>query len=189
MSYADELVGLLRPLGVYSFREGSFSLGELQALGAVLDEADAALSAAQKETIVMTAEGEGLSRMEALFRSRPAAKSIAARRAAIAGFLQISGDSFTPLALNRCLRACGVACQVDEVGRVNHVRVWFPGVMGRPEGFLEMKTIIEDILPCQLGIEYWFRYCTWQETEDYGITWGKLDTMSWYGWETYCEEL
>lgn len=188
MSYADELVGLLRPLGVYTFREGSFSLGELQALGAVLDAADAALSSAQRETIVMTAQAEGLDKMEALFRSRPTGKTLEARRAAIAGFLQIGGDSFTPLALNRCLRACGVGCQVDEIGTVNQVRVWFPGVMGKPEGFSEMKTIIEDILPCQLGIEYWFRYCTWQETEDYGIRWGKLDTMSWHAWETYHEE-
>ena len=70
MNYTDELVGLLRPLGVYSFREGSFSLAELQALGTVLNEADEMFAARQKETIVMTAEEEGLSRVEALFRSR-----------------------------------------------------------------------------------------------------------------------
>ena len=40
MSYENELVTMLRPLGVYSFREGSFSLAELQALGAALDAAD-----------------------------------------------------------------------------------------------------------------------------------------------------
>ena len=41
MGYANELVRLLLPLGVYSFAEGSFSLGELEALGAALDEMDA----------------------------------------------------------------------------------------------------------------------------------------------------
>ena len=41
MGYAEELVRLLRPLGVYSFQEGSFSLGELQALGGALDAAQA----------------------------------------------------------------------------------------------------------------------------------------------------
>ena len=51
MNYADELVSMLRPLGVYSFQEGSFSLAELQALGAVLDAADEAFGAAQKESM------------------------------------------------------------------------------------------------------------------------------------------
>ena len=135
MNYADELVSMLRPLGVYSFQEGSFSLAELQALGAALDAADEAFGAAQKESIVMTAQDEGLSKMEALFRSKPPAKTVDARRAAIAGFLRISGDSFTLAALNRCLCACGVACSVEETGEVNRVKVWFPGVMGIPDGF------------------------------------------------------
>ena len=43
MSYGNELIAMLRPLGVYSFREGSFSLAEMQALGADLDQADASL--------------------------------------------------------------------------------------------------------------------------------------------------
>ena len=188
MNYTDELVNMLRPLGVYTFREGSFSLAELQALGAALDAADAVCADGQRESIVMTAAGEGLSKMESLFRSPPPAKTIQARRAAIAGFLQISGDSFTPEALNRCLCACGVACRVEETGEVNRVKVWFPGVMGVPDGFSQMRVIIEDILPCQLGITYWFRYCTWRETERYGLTWADLGAMTWYEWETYCEE-
>ena len=91
MSCTEELIALLRPLGVYSFREGSFSLGELQA------------------------------------------------------------------------------------------------VMGVPEGFSWMRAVIEDILPCQLGIFYWFRYCTWQETEQYRLTWGALNAMSWTAWMLYHE--
>lgn len=187
MSYGNELIAMLRPLGVYSFREGSFSLAELQALGAALDEADASFSKAQKETIVLSAGDEGLSRWEALFRSRPPAKTVEARRAAIAGFLRISGDSFTLAALNRCLCACGVACSVEETGEVNRVKVWFPGVMGIPDGFAEMKIIIEDILPCQLDIFYDFRYCTWQETEKYGLRWADLGSMTWMQWMLYHE--
>ena len=168
MNYADELVSMLRPLGVYSFQEGSFSLAELQALGAALDAADEAFGAAQKESIVMTAQDEGLSKMEALFRSKPPAKTVDA--------------------LNRCLCACGVACSVEETGEVNRVKVWFPGVMGIPDGFAEAKIIIEDILPCQMGITYWFRYCTWQETQDYGLTWADVNAMTWHEWETYHED-
>ena len=85
------------------------------------------------------------------------------------------------------LRACGVPCTVEETGEVNRVKVWFPGVMGVPEGFSWMRAVIEDILPCQLGIFYWFRYCTWQETEQYRLTWGALNAMSWTAWMLYHE--
>ena len=187
MSCTEELIALLRPLGVYSFREGSFSLGELQALGGALDAAQAKLSRMQRESIPATAEDEGLDRMEALFRYCAGLKDTQARRAAIAAFLQFGGDSFTAAALNRCLRACGVPCTVEETGEVNRVKVWFPGVMGVPEGFSWMRAVIEDILPCQLGIFYWFRYCTWQETEQYRLTWGALNAMSWTAWMLYHE--
>ena len=131
------------------------------------------------------AEDEGLEKMESLFRPRSIAQNTAARRAAIAGFLQIGGDGFTLLALNRCIRACGVACCVDETGQVNRVRVRFPGVMGVPDGFAQMKIIIEDILPCHLDIWYYFRYCTWGETEEYCLRWRDLAEMTWHGWMVY----
>ena len=52
MGYANDLVRLLRPLGFYSFEEGSFSLAELQALGSALDALDAHAQAGQRESIV-----------------------------------------------------------------------------------------------------------------------------------------
>ena len=168
MSCTEELIALLRPLGVYSFREGSFSLGELQALGKSLNELETWAQTAQRESIVLTAQAEGLERMEALFRHGAVEQDTEARRKAIAAFLQIGGDSFTAAALNRCLRACGVPCTVEETGEVNRVKVWFP---------------------CQLGIFYWFRYCTWQETEQYRLTWGALNAMSWTAWMLYHEGL
>ena len=187
MSCTEELIALLRPLGVYSFREGSFSLGELQALGKALDELETWAQTAQRESIVLTAQAEGLERMEELFRHGAVEQDTEARRKAIAVFLQIGGDSFTAAALNRCLRACGVPCTVEETGEVNRVKVWFPGVMGVPEGFSWKRAVIEVILPCQLGIFYWFRYCTWQETEQYRLTWGALNAMSWTAWMLYHE--
>lgn len=187
MGFTEKLIALLRPLGVYTFREGSFSLGEWQALGTVLDEMQSWQTKMQKESLVLTAEDEGLSQMEALFQYGLRPQGTQARRAAIAGFLQIGGDGFTPEALNRCLQACGVPCLVEEREEVNHVQVRFPAVMGVPEGFLQMQHIIEDILPCQLDIAYYFRYCTWQETQRYGLRWENLGTMSWMDWMLYHE--
>lgn len=187
MGYAEELVRLLKPLGVYSFREGSFSLGELQALGGALDTAQTQMGEMQRESIPATAENKGLDKMEALFRYCAGLTDVKARRAAIAAFLQFGGDSFTVQALNSCLQTCGVPCRVEETGQPEHVKVWFPKQMGIPAGFAQMRVIIEDILPCQLDIFYYFRYCTWQETENYGLTWAALGGMTWMQWMLYHE--
>ena len=186
MSYADELVGLLLPLGVYTFSEGSFSLGELQALGAVLDEQELEQIRLQRESIAATAEEEGLDKLAALFRRFPEGLSVQAKRAAIAAYMQVGGDSFTPAALQRCLLACGAECLLEETG-INRVKISFPCVMGIPAGFDRMQRIIEDLLPCQLEISYFFRYCTWGETAQYGLTWGDLGEMSWDEWRHYKE--
>ena len=179
MSYAQRLMALLRPLGVYTFRDGSFSMAQLEALGAQMDAARAVLEKNGRESIVMSAEDEGLDRAQALFRYRAPAADAASRRAAVAGLMQVADDAFTLEALPQCA--------LEETGEANHVRVRFPGLMGMPPEFARMREIIEDLLPAQLGIEYVFRWCTWQETETYGLTWGDLGQMSWDEWRTYRE--
>lgn len=184
MSYAQKLMELLRPLGVYTFRDGSFSMGQLEALGAQLDSLSGLLAEIQRESLVMSAENEGLTKAEALFPFKPPAQTLCERRNAIAAFWQIADDSFTPEALQRCVLACGADCLLQELG-VNHVGVSFPGVMGVPEGFSQMRRIIESILPCHLLIDFLFRWCTWRETADYGLTWGDLESGSWHDWMVY----
>ena len=186
MSYENLLIELLRPLGVYSFREGSFSRGELQALGAVLDAAENTLKRNQRESMAATAEEEGLARLEALFGSIPPYDTVQARRRAITGFWNVSGDGFTRQAVERCLAACGLSCVLEETG-VNQVAIRFPDVMGIPEGFAHIERIVERILPCQLAVEFRFRWCTWAESEGYGLTWNDLSQMSWDSWRVYCE--
>lgn len=187
MSYTRELTALLSPLGVYTFREGSFSMAELQALGAALEEARTQLERGLRESLVMTAQEEGLSNREALLRHAPIADSAEQRRAMIAGFWQISGDGFTLDALNRCAAACGAACAIEECGEVNRIRVRFPHIMGIPAAFARMRAILEDILPAHAEIEYAFRWCKWGETEHYGLLWRDLNPMSWHEWRVYHE--
>lgn len=188
MGYAQELRRLLLPLGVYSFRDGSFSMAQLEALGAALDAIAAEIAHNQRESIAGTAQSEGLARFEALFPYCGAAQSVSERQAAIAGFLQISDDGFTRDALQRCLAACGAECLLSETGVPDCVRVCFPNVMGVPDGFENIRRIAEEILPAHVGIEYYFRWCTWGETEAYGFTWGDLGNMTWHDWMVYTEE-
>ena len=67
------------------------------------------------------------------------------------------------------------------------MEVWFPEVPGVPEQFERLRAIIEEILPCQLGIEYVFWYLTWAELEEKLRSWAAIEekALSWSGLETY----
>lgn len=183
MGYAQYLRDLLSPLGVYDLSGSSFSGGQVEALGAALDDMWAAAQEAQRESIPMTAVGLGLERWEALFPRRAAAEDAAGRRTSIGGFLSISGDSFTIGALSRCLAACGVVCRVAETETPGTVAVSFPEVMGEPEGFAAIREIAEEILPCHLAVEYRLQWCTWGQAA--GLTWGDVAGWAWRQLETY----
>ena len=111
MSGCDDLKALLAPLGLYDLSAGTRNEAELFALGAALDGVDAVLTAAEREALVPTAVGEGLALREALLPWRPAAETLAERRAAIRALLCIDGDSLTLAAVNRAIQGCGIRAQ------------------------------------------------------------------------------
>ena len=184
MSHGQYLRQLLRPLGVYDL-DAPFNGGELDAQGAALDGAMAALEEVQRESSLVTAEDWGLERVARLFARRPVAREPRQLAAALAALLRIGGDSFTLAALNDTISGCGIPAVVEEAG-VGRVTVSVPGVAGEPEDFDELKLIIEEILPAHLDIAYAFWYLTWteletmfgswQEIEDLDLTWEELET-------------
>ena len=183
MGYTEDLVRLLRPLGVYSFAEGSFSLGELQAMGFGLDGAEAILDEGRREASVLSASEAGLARWEALMGYLPAAASLDARRRAAAAMLRIGQGRFTPAAIADTLAGCGVDVAVVEEGP-NRVGIRFPGLRGIPTGVEQMKVIIERILPCHLEIGYRYAWLIWDELEAFtwdfaeGFTWDELSVYN-----------
>ena len=189
MSGAEHLRELLRPLGVYDL-SAPFNGGELEAAGAQLDGAEAALDEIGREASLATAEGWGAERWAALFAQRPVAEGAQALAAALAALLRIGGDSFTLAAINDTISGCGIPAVVEETG-VGEVSVSFPGVAGEPEDFDELKVIIEDILPTHLGITYDFWYLTWAELEAWFASWQAIEDLdlTWDGLETCVEYL
>ena len=177
MSYAEYLVGLLRPLGVYDWSEGTFQRAELAAFGQALDACAAELELVQREMLVSTAEDTGLTAVEALLPYRPVADSLARRRAALAALLRIGGDSFTLTAINDNLKGCGLNAVASETETPGVVEVRFPDVPGIPDGFESMRAILEDILPCHLDIRYVYWYITWALMEERFATWGDIEKL------------
>ena len=181
--YEEYLRGLLAPLGVYRLDRDSLSGAEIYALGRGLDAVAGRLDEVEREGVTATAEGEGLRRREALFLRRPAAVTPEERRAAIAALLQIDGDSLTPEAIGRTIRGCGIRAQAIELG-TNRVRVVFPGTVGVPAEFEQIEKIVMDILPCHLGVEFYFRFLTWEECHRAEYTWGFVEEQE-YDWEGF----
>ena len=183
MGYTEDLVKLLRPLGVYTFREGSFSLGELQAMGLGLAGVESLLDDGRLEASVLTASEEGLKKWEALMGFIPVAETLEDRRRAAAAMLRIGQGSFTPAAIADTLAGCGVDVAVVEEGP-NRVGIRFPGLRGIPTGVEQMKVIIERILPCHLEIGYRYAWLIWDELEAFtwdfaeGFTWDELSVYN-----------
>ena len=175
--HGDYLRQLLAPLRVYRL-EGTANGGELDAQGAALDAVMARLEDTQKEMLVSTAEGRGLEAIEALLARKPVTDSLKRRREALAALLRIGGDSFTLAAINDNLTGCGINAGGAATGTAGQVTVRFPDVPGIPDGFEEMRAIIESILPAHLGIEYVYWYITWALMEARFDTWGDIEALS-----------
>lgn len=176
MSYAAYLRELLAPLRVYDLT-APFNGGELDSAGMALDGLSETLEEITRESCLATAESWGLEQMAGLLVRRPVASAAGDMAGALAALLRISGDSFTLESINDTLRGCGVPAKVVET-EVGMVIVHFPGIAGVPEGFEEMKGIIEDILPAHVGIKYCFWYLTWAELESMFPSWNAIENRA-----------
>lgn len=181
MSYARQLTEMLRAMGVYRLEE-SYLAGELSGVGEALDAVGDSLDILEREGMLDTARDQGLEKLEGLLAHRPVTSTVEGRRKALAALLRIGGDSFTLDDINDNLRGCGINAVVSETGTASTVEVRFPDVPGMPDGYGELKKIIEDILPCHLQIDYIFWYITWAMMEEKFATWGEIEAGG-YSWE------
>lgn len=174
--HGEALRQLLRPLRIYQL-EGTANAGELDAQGEALDGVEGVLEEIQREMLVCTAEDRGLEAIESLLARRPVAPDLESRRAALAALLRIGGDSFTLEAINDNLKGCGINAVAGETDTPGKVTVRFPNVPGIPDGFEDMKEIIESILPAHVLIEYIYWYITWALMEQKFETWGDIEAI------------
>lgn len=183
-SHYEYLCALLAPMRIYRTERGSISGSELYAAGETLDAALERIERVLRESVLMTAEEEGLAGRERLFARCPVNSTTALRREAIAALERINGDGFTPTAINAALKGCGIRATAEETERKGVVIVRFPGTVGVPDEFARVKGIILDIIPCHLLTEFVFRYLTWAECEAQGFTWKRVEEAG-HDWESF----
>ena len=174
MDYAEDLRGLLRPLGIYDVDSGVGG-AELAAVGGVLTEIFAMLETAEHESNPLTAENTGLTAWESLLPFVPFWLTQSDRRRAIAALLRIDGCGFTKAALNAAIAGCGIRAVVEERDTPMTVQVSFPYNRGEPDDFERLRWRIEQILPCHLAVEYLFIYAMWAEVESHFANWVAIE--------------
>ncbi len=182
--YSEYLSDLLRPLGIYDLQEGSYSGSELAAVGRALDEIGEELEKWEKESILTTAEGEGLDLRTSLFSLRPVDAGPALRRAALMALGQVGGDSFTLDEINAAIQGCGVAAEAVELPERGHIRILFPHTAGIPDHFEQIRKVIEALIPCHLALEFYFRYLTWEQCHAQQYTWDMVHTRG-HTWNSF----
>ena len=72
----------------------------------------------------------------------------------------------------------------EETEKKGTVKVWFPNTVGVPDEFSQVESIILDIIPCHLLVEFYFRYLTWLECERVGFTWQSVEDTH-HTWESF----
>ncbi len=184
MGCYEHLCALLRPLGVYRLEENTLSGAELAAAGVGLDQAAEELAHAERESVLMTAEDEGLARRERLFSRLGVRTTNELRRRAAASLALIGGDGFTLEAINATISGCGIRAVAEETDEYGVVRVTFPQTAGKPEGFENIREIILDVIPCHLLVDFFFRFLTWEECEGQDMTWERVEAAA-HTWESF----
>ncbi len=189
MGYAEYLKDLLRPLRLYELDSGA-GCAELDSAGAALDGVYAGLERVLDEGIVASARDAGLGAYEEILPFVPSYVTAEDRRRAVEALLRIDMRSFTCDDLNGTISGCGIRAQVEETGTAQTVRVSFPFNRGVPEGFDELRSRIEQILPCHLGVEYFFDRILWRQVEEWFASWAELEARcpSWDALEKYLPE-
>jgi len=186
VSYARYLRELLAPLRIYDLENGA-GAAELDAAGTLMDALLDELLVQERESCPATATDYGLSRYEELLPYTPAYITPEDRRNALHALLRIDGCSFTPTDLQNTVAGCGIEAVVQETDTPFTVEVHFPQNRGIPEDFPQIRSRIEQILPCHLEVVYVFIYFLWHELETHLLTWAQLEesVKSWKELEVY----
>ena len=188
MGYRVYLENLLRPMGVYDLETGG-GAGELYALGNALDGIFAAVTAAERECVVPTAQTVGLSSYEEVLPGIGSAGTESERRARIMALLQTDDMSFSREKLDRTLAACGAGMSVHETGTPFTAAVRMPtAVRGIVEPDERWMRRVAAVLPCHLAITLEYNFPTWDQIEAAYAVWNDFGGVTVAELEVYCPE-
>ena len=188
MGYGKYLRQLLEPLKIYELSAGA-GVDELECVGTQLDAISDSLENTERESLTVTAQDTGLEMLEKSLPFVPLSVTASDRRRAIQALLRIDSRSFTLSGLNDTVAGCGIRARIGEKAAEKTVVVSFPYNRGVPDRMDELKSRIEEILPCHLNVEYTYVYLSWRELAECFPTWADVESVEdWNALECYLPE-
>ena len=177
LGYTEYLKQMLLPLGIYDLEEG-IGAEEIRVIGKQLDDIFNSLEVLGREAVLAQAQSYGLKNYEKMLPFTPAYITVEDERNAVLALLRIRGGCFTQAMLQNTLSGCGISASIEERAAAMTLAVGFPENRGIPENFDKLKMRIEEIIPCNLAVNYSFIYSTWQELMSLLSNWSALEGLA-----------
>jgi hypothetical protein len=124
-------------------------------------------------------EGESWNMLESQFVS-----NADERRSAIKSQLRGAGTVTKAMIQNVCAAYTGGTVEVNEYSAEFRVEIVFTDIAGVPSNMDTLQSILSEIIPAHLVVDYVYRYLRWNELDSYNYTWDTLDAKD-YTWDEF----
>jgi hypothetical protein len=104
------------------------------------------------------------------------------RRSAIKSKLRGTGTVTKELIANVCAAYTGGTVEVHEFPSEYRIQIVFTDIAGVPTNINTLQSVISEIMPAHLIVEYTYRYLHWSELDGYAWSWDSLDAKD-YTWD------
>lgn len=110
--------------------------------------------------------------------------SLDERRSAVKSRLRGTGTVTKDLIKSVCAAYTGGTVDIAEISNEFRVQVIFTDITGVPSNIAALESVIRDIMPAHLVVEYVYRYLQWNELDGYVWSWDTLDAKD-YTWDEF----
>lgn len=169
---AERMRRILRRTGLYSGDGDPVLAAELAAYGTALEIFAGAYAKARGNLFIQTADPEGLTKFEQLFRLIPAVESDENRRAMLLMRGAVTAEDCSKESLERQLLGAGIRGSMS-MQRDGSLYVDVYEVLGISEEAARQEALA--LLPAHLVIQFDFGKNTWDTVDSRGLTFDEMD--------------
>ncbi len=184
MSSYNSMVQAMGSVGVYSLDGNSFVDRELKAYAQELDAFSGGIDEIIRESIVATAESDGLLFYEKIVGTLGNGLPIESRREMIESLLRLNSNDNTLGGITRFFRSLGLECEIEELPSIFDLYI---KPIGGSYTLSERKYIVsraKQFLPCHLTFLIDFRSTTWAGYDSSEKTFREIDALQ-MTWEDF----
>lgn len=177
MGSFESMANVLSAVGAYDIDSGSEVRRELRSYALELDALSEEIEEVLGESVVVTAEDEGLLFYEKLVGRLGNGLSLEDRREMIIYLLTLNSNDNTIGGIEKFFRSLGLECEIYERP---HIFDLYIVPLSRDFTVREKRFIInraKEFLPCHLTFTIDFRTSTWADYDNANLTFAEIDAL------------